>query len=549
MKEDIPESSFENARLKQVLDLALHQHRDAAKLLLHKDLGLNGDWRNVSSHCLNVAFIGDELSRALQLSDEERAMIVSTLIVHDALKRIDINPGQQLSQDQIAQSKVQYENTVQLFDPDGLIRSALSEDNAHLDTLTLPQSVARLADNLSMEDTICPLSERLEEVRRRRESKGQDLRKEHNNPHYWEDELRQSNAYAQVCVKQLQARGYSVTTETLPAFIIRRILNRIGTKDQLQKWDTSALEMLSSSYFAQVVQGTPRRNPEKDEDDGWCFAKGNEGWCLVTDGATAIEAPQYFTDIDESPGCMASHLAMSAAKECIQTQSDVDPFAVISHMNTALQNTLKDLPIEEDDKSRVFSTCALVVKLKDNERGSHDLSFANAGDTALVIMKADGSFEWLAFGQGEDLEVRENVTAFQELQKSSYKKMEDVLPHLSEFPNTLQVINDNRRAENTSMHANVSLKGGDTEQLKSFMQSGVIEVHSGDTVFALTDGALPWVTMQQGRQQFVEDALRDGGPAELQRRRQSLGEENTEQDNPPCLKKHDDLRIVAMHIL
>ncbi len=555
-KPESPLTPHEAGRWMATVSFGL-KHAEAVRSLLDQSLGLTGEWRNVARHCMTAGMVGEELAKAAGLSPEETSRIAGLLVLHDAKKRVEIQKGK-FTDAQKEQALQTYETAVSEADPDGMLRKALSEDNRDQDSLTLAQAIVRVSDNFCMEENIAPASERLDEVRRRREAKGQDLRKEFGSD-YWERELAQSMKHIRLVADAIRAQGHDVDEHSLPGLLIRRFLSRTdaAAARDLGRWASGGVEMLGRHFYTQTVADTPREDKAQDEDRAWAHLGRDRIDAIVLDGATDIDMPAYFKELGKKPGWIAADEGMKAAKSTLLQTPVQSPESLMLAMNEGVRGSASSMPISTEEKSRIFSACALTVSIQKCENGSFALEYANLGDCALLIRRADGTYEWVVLGQGEDGERNENFTAYEEvLEKRTTGEtvsMKDVLPRLrKDFPRTLETINNNRLAENTVAGEGCSLKGSDPDALKKCLtvSPSALRLKSGDTVFLMTDGALPWVTMDlEQRKHFVEEALESGGPVALMQKRRELAEQNADQEHPPCLKQRDDLRIVAVRVL
>jgi hypothetical protein len=554
--ESYPEKGYQTAKLFRAMSFGM-EHGDAVRELLKPVFKLGKDWKNVPEHCMTVATLYDVLAEELKIPKDVREKHVDALVMHDSLKHVDIRPADFEHPNDI---RTQYDTFMQGVDPEGQIRMALQEDNRSLEHIDSHTLVLRLIDNMCMESTVAPYQERLDEVRDRREAKGQDLRSKYGDD-YWEREARISQKAAEWCVARLQANGHAIqSAKDLPSFLIRKLLSRIGgeTTAWTQHWESGGTEMLSPNFYSQTILDTPRKDTLKNEDRGWSMVTKMRAVLIVHDGATGIDVPELFTDIGQSPGWIAAEEGMKGGKRSVRTGKK-DPLDIMFRMNTAIDTKAKELGIDAAEQDRIFSTCALTATVEQVAPHEYDLDYANAGDSALLVWhQGTDTFEWLVFGQGEYLEILENKTAWDEVQARreaghSDASMGEVIAKLAtDYPRTLEVINRNRMAENTSADGGASLKGTDSQLLQACLQRPAkkIRLKSGDTVIAISDGALPWVLVPtEERKKFVEDAIRTGGPVELLRRRKELGNKNMQLDSPPTFKQWDDATAVAVKLL
>ena len=145
MAESVPLSAFEQDRLTCIGNFLRGKHREAIQLLLHDDMGLDSNWKNVSKHCVNVALIGYTLADALEIPEQDRDRLVSTLVIHDALKRVEINPGNALDDNQIQKARDRFALLLQTIDVDGTIQLGLDESNTAVSSMDLLQVIARMS--------------------------------------------------------------------------------------------------------------------------------------------------------------------------------------------------------------------------------------------------------------------------------------------------------------------------------------------------------------------------------------------------------------------
>jgi hypothetical protein len=544
------------------------EHADAVRQLLDPRLKLvktaadrGNNWKNVPEHCLTAAMLHDTLAEAMELPAEQRKRTADVLIMHDADKHLQIRPKDFPGAD-AGDAEAAFGAFMQEADPDGALRRALQEDNRGLEALPPEALIPRLVDNMCMESTVAPYRERLDEVRRRRESRGQDLRQIYGDD-YWEREDALTRAAADACARVLRGKGHDVPDgDALPGFLIRRIVRGIqGGPSPLDGWKAGGTEMLSPRFYAQTVLDTPRPDAQKNEDRGWSMITKDKAVLIVHDGATGITVPPVFEALGQSPGWIAADEGLRGGKSYIDAvirdpQKRIDPVETMLAMNGAIDHKARALQVDKAEQDRVFSTCALTASVTAAGPGLYDLDYAGAGDCALLVLHADGTVTWLELGQGEEGEIRENNVAWAEvLERRALEpgaSMRDVIADLERYPRTLEVINANRMAENTSAAGGASLKGSDPEQLRRCMHVSAksVRLRSSDTVVALTDGALPWVKVpMEQRKAFVEEALQAGGPAELLARRKALGDANPDCDNPPCFKQWDDATVSAVRLL
>jgi len=157
-------------------------YRDALKIVLHD--GKTGirerggkdvtEFKNVPRHVLVVATICNYLGKLCGLSKEELSVLTAAGILHDADKKIELNPESFTSQEISS-----FEERLRKFDKAFAI-SAVTKDNyletsgAEVDRLTLSQRILYYADMIVSWDQIVTYDERVAELRGREDNRASD---------------------------------------------------------------------------------------------------------------------------------------------------------------------------------------------------------------------------------------------------------------------------------------------------------------------------------------------------------------------------------------
>lgn len=508
-------------------DLAKKHWQEMRLLFRGGKLTKREGWRNVANHQVTTLATADVLGDLLKLSPEERQEEETVSAVHDSRKRLEIRP-----QDFTQSDKARIEELTNRVNPNpdlmaatgpAFLRRALVEGKS-----TFLERLQFYVDDICMGDQIVPFAVRIAEVEKRIPNPDTSGTFPTN---YWEKERELCLKTQEEIYQRLKDQGVDIESASDIPFLIRR---EIAKRMQNQKVKES--EHFTMRFPVSDVLDERRGSPNKNEDSRFVYQDEETIQAAVFDGATAIEEIQYFKNIGKTPGRIAAEIA----SEKLQNLSEIiDPTEALVAINNALREEANAIPIDEVQKSELFSTVGLIVRI-DKKQGI--MHFSNIGDCSLITRDKDRKFTWHTVNVAERFEQTEIAVA-QRLHDQGLA-IKDALSR----PQVQSTIAQHRRLENDPQAKGYgSLKGSPDSQIKLYIQPGKVSINPGDKIFLLTDGMLAPAVDEESQKKIVENALNDGGIMSLIIKTRTI-QENDPELTIPRLKQFDDAAAIEITV-
>lgn len=580
-------------------------------------------WRNVAEHCTVQLAAAEVMSDLLQLEPEDKEKLCSVAAVHDWRKRMDVMarkigkmPDGEEKQKKQEELKEMEEHAQQFFDA--------SQPATVLMEATGPkfmEKVLRDDENISLLekiqcylDDICgdrpgdkksdllPLKERLQEVSARNprpenetDAAGQEKYPElkqmlaERGKGYWEVETEFVQQVEKELWQQMGGRDVGIEKpEDLPLFLKSQLTQRMRAFALEQHQQREKQEKPLRYHIDPVLEDRrgdleamdERRSAPELNEDYVSVRRSADGRYIaadIGDGASAIGKDDVTLDGrtikqvlgNKAPGKAASDIARAAIEA-----TDVDRLPVIKliRANEAMREQGENLPLTEDQKSKLLSVVALSTLL---DTKTNILHYAAAGDCHLLTIDADGNARWHTKNTAapfEKLEIaagawvalrRAHLQGKPESQRQEFLREqlpsdEVLLQNLESYlqlpiderPSFAGVISDprveqrieiNRHLENDSEGKGYpSLKGSAHKDLLRYVQEGRIQMRPGMRAFLISDGLLPGPLDTPEQRAFMEEALKNGGIRGLHAAVRAWQENDPNWRNPPRFKQFDD---------